>query len=616
MPLAGGDGFAGYTIVRQLGSGGMGEVYLAQHPRLPRRDALKLLAREVSADESFRERFLREADLASTLWHPHIVGVHDRGEYDDQLWISMDFVDGNDAGHLLVQRYADGMPVDLVVEIVAATASGLDYAHNQGLLHRDVKPANIMLTHLGEQAGRRILLTDFGIARMVDDISGLTATNFTVGTVAYTAPEQLTGDQLDGRADQYSLAATAYHLLSGAPLFEHSNAAVVIGRHLQTPPPPLASVRPELAPVDPVLATALAKNPAERFDRCSDFAAALAEAAPGKPSASRRESIAQAPTQVASKPALTLAARSKLSATDKDQPDSRDHGSTRRRKILAVSGATTAVFATAAIIGWLTRDHQHSAPPTAVGPPATNSSAAAPPLSTPISVAPPPPPATFAASSIDTLMLSPTQIRTLTGNVFSGISQTDDMVVTKSSYGMADNSAQVRPPSCVGVIFGAEHAVYGGSGFQEIRDQTLDPSNYTSGNQVEQTAIVFPTAEEAQASWASQTKQWQSCTNLPSEVPGTTGLQMGQRNGEGGYTWTLSTVNAAPHTITLSMAGYDNEAGSDRACQQALGIKGNVLVKVAACQGIQTSQLVFQDTAAAGNYGERLAQVILERIKV
>ena len=120
--------------------------------------------------------------------------VHDRGEYDDQLWLSMDFVDGHDAGHLLVERYAGGMPVDLVVEIVAATASGLDYAHNQGLLHRDVKPANIMLTHLDEKTERRILLTDFGIARMVDDISGLTATNFTVGTVAYTAPEQLTGE--------------------------------------------------------------------------------------------------------------------------------------------------------------------------------------------------------------------------------------------------------------------------------------------------------------------------------------------------------------------------------------------------------------------------------------
>lgn len=212
-------------------------------------------------------------------------------------------------------------------------------------------------------------------------------------------------------------------------------------------------------------------------------------------------------------------------------------------------------------------------------------------------------------------MLSPTQIRTLTGNVFSGISPTEDMVVAKSSYGMADNTGQVRPPTCVGVIFGAEHSVYSGSGFQEIRDQTLDPSTYTSGNQLEQTAIVFPTTEAAQASWESQTKQWQSCTDLPSEVPGTTGLQMGQRNGEGGYTWTLSTVKIAADLITMSMAGYDNEAGSDRACQQALGVRNNVLVKVAACQGIQTNQSVFQDTSAAGSYGQRLARAILEKIK-
>ncbi len=605
MPLAGGDGFAGYMIVRQLGSGGMGEVYLAQHPRLPRRDALKLLSRDVSADESFRERFLREADLASTLWHPHIVGVHDRGEYDDQLWLSMDFVDGHDAGHLLVERYAGGMPVDLVVEIVAATASGLDYAHNQGLLHRDVKPANIMLTHLDEKTERRILLTDFGIARMVDDISGLTATNFTVGTVAYTAPEQLTGEQLDGRADQYSLAATAFHLLSGTPLFEHSNAAVVIGRHLQTPPPSLASVRPELAPLDPVLATALAKTPADRFDRCSDFAAALAAATSGKPGATKSESAAQATTQAAFKSPPTGAAQPTPPAGDDGNA-----GSNRWIKAAAVSAAAATVLVAAATIGWLVKDKRSSAPPLTP----SSSSAAAAPTSTPLSVAPPPPPATFAASAIDTLMLSPTQVRTLTSNVFSGISPTEDMVITKSSYGMADNTAQVRPPSCAGVLYGAEHSVYEGSGFQEIRDQTLDPSNYTSGNQLEQTAVVFPSVEAAQASWATQTKQWQSCTELPSEVPGTTGLQMGQRNGEGGYAWTLSTVKVAADMITLSMAGYDNEAGSDRACQQALGVKNNVLIKVAACQGIQTNQLVFQDTSAAGSYGQRLARAILEKI--
>lgn len=162
MLLEVGQTFAGYTVVRQLGSGGMGEVYLAQHPRLPRQDALKLLTGDVSDDPSFRERFLREADLASTLWHPHIVGVHDRGEHDGQLWISMDFVDGEDAGSLIARRYPGGMPANLAIAIVAAVASALDYAHKRGLLHRDVKPSNILLTHEADEGEQRILLTDFG----------------------------------------------------------------------------------------------------------------------------------------------------------------------------------------------------------------------------------------------------------------------------------------------------------------------------------------------------------------------------------------------------------------------------------------------------------------------
>src|SRR6516225_10775420 len=127
MPLAEGEVFAGYTVVRRLGGGGMGEVYLAQHPRLPRRDALKLLARDLSADASFRERFHREADLASTLWHPHIVGVHDRGEYDGQLWISMDYVEGTDAARLVKERYQDGMPAHEVCDILHAVAGALDH---------------------------------------------------------------------------------------------------------------------------------------------------------------------------------------------------------------------------------------------------------------------------------------------------------------------------------------------------------------------------------------------------------------------------------------------------------------------------------------------------------
>ena len=236
MPLEEGESFAGYTIVRLLGAGGMGEVYLAKHPRLPRRDALKLLGRNVSADPSFHDRFLREADVASTLWHPHIVGVHDRGEYRGQLWISMDFVDGADAGSLMASDTPPACPRFGHRDRHRRRLSpGL--CPQQGLLHRDVKPANILLTNVDDEHERRILLTDFGIARTVDDVSGLTATNMTVGTVNYTAPEQLMGEDIDGRADQYSLAATAYHLLTGTPPFRDSKPAVVISRHLNTEPP-------------------------------------------------------------------------------------------------------------------------------------------------------------------------------------------------------------------------------------------------------------------------------------------------------------------------------------------------------------------------------------------
>jgi len=295
--------FAGYRVVRLLGSGGMGEVYLAQHPRLPRRDALKVLRADVSADSDYRARFEREADLASTLWHPHIVGVHDRGDIDAQLWITMDYVDGTDAGHVMQQRYPYGMPLPDVLQIVSGIADALDYAHEQHLLHRDVKPSNILLTE-SRSGGRRILLADFGIARAAHDTGGLTATNMTVGSVGYAAPEQLRGAPLNGRADQYALACTAFHLLSGAPPFVSSNPAVVIGDHLSTPPPKLVTPRSDLAALDAVLHTAMAKEPTHRFANCRTFAAALAEAAAGlaKPAGPTQPTINVPPSHQAPPP--------------------------------------------------------------------------------------------------------------------------------------------------------------------------------------------------------------------------------------------------------------------------------------------------------------------------
>lgn len=251
MALEVGQVFAGYTILRLLGSGGMGTVYLASHPRLPREDALKVLPADVTDDAEFRARFEREADLAATLSHPHIVGIHDRGEHDGQLWISMEYVEGTDAHHLLSQKFPTGMPIDQVVTIVNAVASALDYAHHLGLLHRDIKPANILLTEPSGQP-RRVFLADFGLARRIDDPSGLTRTDVTVGTAAYAAPEQLTGEPLDGRTDQYALACTAYHLLTGGAPYGMSNLASMINQHLTAPPPVISERRPDLAGLDPV----------------------------------------------------------------------------------------------------------------------------------------------------------------------------------------------------------------------------------------------------------------------------------------------------------------------------------------------------------------------------
>jgi len=260
MALASGATFAGYTVARRLGSGVTGEVYLAQDPRSARWVALKVLSLAMSSDSEyrdFRRRFHAETPIVASLYHRHIVEVHDRGESDGQLWIAMDYVEGVSAAQLITERFPAVSPAGEVLALVTAVAEALDYAHQRGLLHRDVKPANILLTSRG-QGEQRTLLSDLGIAR-------------SLGTMGYAAPEQSMGRDIDGSADQYALAATAFHLLTGAPPIQPGDSGAA--------PATLSEQRPELARLDGVFSRALARNPADRFASCTAFANAANEQA-------------------------------------------------------------------------------------------------------------------------------------------------------------------------------------------------------------------------------------------------------------------------------------------------------------------------------------------------
>ncbi len=304
MALASGAAIAGYTVARRLGSGRTGEVYLVQDPRSARWDALKVLAPELSADEEFRRRFRHEAAIAANLRHPHILEVHRRGEFEAQLWFAMDYVNATSAAQLMTDRFPAVAPVGEVLAIITAIAGALDVAHDRGMLHRDVKPANIVLTNPGD-GEQRILLADFGIARHLGkpgSVTGAHRRNAPVGTVAYAAPEvlmdSLTDTDVDRSADLYALAATAFHLLTGAPPVDHSDPAAAARQLLNNAPPRLSDQRPELVRLDSVFARALAKKPADRFESCCEFADAVNEQV-GVSTGDRRPEAVLAPAQPA-----------------------------------------------------------------------------------------------------------------------------------------------------------------------------------------------------------------------------------------------------------------------------------------------------------------------------
>jgi serine/threonine-protein kinase len=257
--LSEGSVFAGYRIERLLGAGGMGAVYLAQNANLPRREALKVLSVELSRDREFRARFVREADVAAGLDHPNVVAVYQRGEFDGQLWIAMQFVDGLNAGE--AQR-AGPWSAARAVSVIGEVAKGLDYAHRRGVVHRDIKPANFLLSNPAS-GDDRVLLGDFGIARALGD-TALTSSDSVVATLAYAAPEILAGQPVDHRADLYSLGGALFRLLTGRAPFPANGEGpgAVVAAHLFQEPPRVTDWVPGLSQrMDAMIATAMAKVP-------------------------------------------------------------------------------------------------------------------------------------------------------------------------------------------------------------------------------------------------------------------------------------------------------------------------------------------------------------------
>ena len=578
--LTSGSMVGGYRIERELGAGGMGSVYLAAHPTLPRRDALKVLSRELSRDPDFRTRFTREADVAASLDHPQIVSVYDRGQTDDgQLWIAMQFVDGTDADAAL----RDGkMTPPRAVHIVSQVAKALDFAHSRNVVHRDIKPANFLLSGPAD-ADERVLLGDFGIARALDDV-GLTATGSVMATIAYAAPEVLSGMQFDGRADIYSLGCTLYRLLTGKTPYSGANGpASTMMAHLQQPPPRVTDVVPTLpAALDQVIAVAMAKEPRQRFSSASALASAAA-AALYDPHA------LQNPTLLAPVPGQEVSSYPRATGGTPWQPGGPPPGfgpSTpvsvtpvpRRRRRAVVIGAAAAsavlVAGTVTVVAWpsdepaSTSNPQAGSPsggvPTTVeGPPATD----------------------VPVSGLRSILLTPSEIPGNTGDTA--------VVLESDGTELLNDSATIDNQQCLGAWAPAQQPVYTasqipGSQMAGVAVQTLRALyRKLTQDSVIQAVVSFPNADGPGLSLQLQRRQWEICAGKTVTITPA---------GEPPLQWTFGqpTNNSGAFVIDAT------SSAGDAVCQHGLAIRGNVLVDIRQCRPPGTGD-VGALIAATGN---------------
>ncbi|OBJ70189.1 serine/threonine-protein kinase PknH/PknJ [Mycobacterium sp. 1274756.6] len=541
---------AGYRVERVLGAGGMGTVYLVANPELPRRDALKLLSTELSHDEQFRARFVREADVASRLSHPNIVTIYRRGRTEDgRLWIAMQFVDGIDADDALNRGE---MTPQRAVYIVGEIGKALDYAHHRGVIHRDVKPANFLLEN-SPGSDERVLLGDFGIARALDDTS-LTATGSMVATVAYAAPEVLSGRPVDGRADLYSLGCTLFRMLTGrTPFADAHGAPAVMMAHLNQPPPRPSEFAPWLPRAfDAVISTAMAKDPAHRFSSGAELAAAARAALHGGPPASAppagQPGFYGAPTQLSTPGTAAW----------------REPAPPRRRGKILAALAGVAVLAVAAtttvVLASRSPGDDAAAPP----PPASETS-------TTTTTGPPPP--TVSATALDGVMLPAEQLAGMIG------------APSLTKYGSMDSPAEDSPTieekECLSAWAPGQRAVYSELGWVAARNQGFQDQPQMPAYRVIEAVITLPSVAATEKLLAGQTEQWTKCAN--------TRITLNYPTPPTPQRWTLGEPTRTGNMLTII---YTMEGGAGMGCQRALTAANNAAVDVLVCRTDVTDQAV------------------------
>ena len=558
MSLPAGMVIAGYRIERELGAGGMGAVYLAANPTLPRQDALKVLSAELSKDPDFRARFLREADVAAALDHPNIVAVYNRGQTDTGgLWIAMQYVDGTDADAAL---RAGTMSPDRAVHIIGEVAKALDHAHIHNVVHRDVKPANFLLS--GRPGpGERVLLGDFGIARALDDV-GLTVTGSVMATVAYAAPEVLAGLAFDGRADIYSLGCTLYRLLTGKTPFPATNGmAAVMMAHLNAAPPRVTDAMPGLPrALDAVIATAMAKDPAARFPSASALAHA-AHNALHDPFAPTLPELAPVPSgDVVSYPGTPPWWQQSGARTAMAPPgvpaDAPPAPPARRRRGLVIGGAVVAVAAVVAgtaVAVWPSGDGSAT---TSAG--TTSASVAS-------STAPRGAPATnVAAPALRAILLPDTQIAEISGS--------PGLTLAADGAELLDYSNEVSDAMCLSAWAPAQQPDYAdsnviGAAVQVVRALSAQP--WQDG--VIQAAVALSSPSEISLFMQHQQRRWAACAGAgPVTVAGADGQAQS-------WTFDQPANSAGLITMASTMAGGPT-------CQRGITARGNVVIDMRQCR--------------------------------